>query len=173
MADNYECKIISLPELAGICRDLRKRGRKIALCHGCFDLLHIGHLYHFKAAKNQADVLVVTVTPDEYVRKGTDRPVFNERMRMEFIAALEIVDYVALNSWESAVKSINLLKPDFFFKGADYMLRTENCNPNIYLEEQAIIAVGGEMRYTDEISFSSTHIIDKYFKNAGKDYVER
>ena len=173
MAAKFERKIIPLPELARLCSDLRGRGKKIVLCHGCFDLLHIGHLYHFKAAKKHGDVLVVTVTPDVYVRKGEDRPVFNERMRMEFIAALEIVDYVALNSWDTAVKSINMLKPDFFVKGSDYMLRTENCNPNIYLEERAINAVGGELRYTDEISFSSTDIIDKYLRNAGKDYVER
>ena len=39
-------------------------------CHGVFDLLHLGHIKHFENAKNFGDILIVTVTPDEYVKKG-------------------------------------------------------------------------------------------------------
>ena len=76
-------KIISLEELGVVCAKLKKQGKKIAQCHGCFDLLHPGHIKHFEAAKNIADVVVVTVTPDRFVNKGPGRPVFNEKLRME------------------------------------------------------------------------------------------
>ena len=38
--------------------------KKIILCHGVFDLLHIGHINYFKAAKKLGDILVVSVTED-------------------------------------------------------------------------------------------------------------
>src|ERR1017187_1514605 len=113
-------KIISLEELAEITAKLKSQGKTIALCHGCFDLLHLGHMKHFEAAKKAADVVIVTITPDRYVNKGPGRPVFNEQLRMESIAALEAVSYVALNKWETAVKTIGLLKPTLYVKGQDY-----------------------------------------------------
>ena len=52
------------------------------------------------------DILVVTVTPDRYVNKGPHRPVFSEELRAEAIAALQCVDYVAINEWPTAVETI-------------------------------------------------------------------
>src|SRR5579872_196983 len=99
-------KIVTLEELAEICKSLKKKGKKIAHCHGCFDLLHPGHIKHFEAAKNIADVVVVTVTPDRFVNKGPGRPVFNEKLRMESLAGLEAVDYLALNKWPTAIETV-------------------------------------------------------------------
>ena len=90
------------------------------LCHGVFDLLHIGHIKHFKEAKNLGDILVVTLTPDRYVNKGPGRPAFNEKLRLEAIAALDVVDFVALNTSHTAVVPIQKLKPNFYCKGSDY-----------------------------------------------------
>ena len=50
---------------------------KIVLCHGVFDLLHLGHIKHFEKAKSFGDIVIVTVTPDQFVKKGPNRPVFN------------------------------------------------------------------------------------------------
>src|ERR1035437_10279809 len=105
-------KIISIEELGVITAKLKKQGKKIAHCHGCFDLLHPGHIKHFEAAKNIADVVVVTVTPDRFVNKGPGRPVFNEKLRMESLAGLEAVDYVALNIWPTAIETVKIVKPD-------------------------------------------------------------
>ncbi len=54
-------------------------------------------LHCFKEAKSMGDILVVTVTPDRFVNKGPTRPVFAEELRVEAIAALDVVDYVAIN----------------------------------------------------------------------------
>ena len=92
-------KIISIEALATITSKLRGRRKKVVLCHGVFDLLHIGHIKHFREAKNLGNVLVVTITPDRFVNKGQSRPAFNETLRLEAIAALEVVDYVSLNNF--------------------------------------------------------------------------
>jgi len=129
---------------------------------GVFDFLHFGHLRHFKAAKQRGDVLVVTVTPDQFVSKGLGRPVFPQEYRVEFVAALAPVDYVALNRWPSAVETIRLLRPAVFVKGSDYKIRDDNVNPNIFSEERAIQEVGGKLVYTDEIMYSSTELLQQY-----------
>ena len=104
-------KIISINTLAKTISKLKTNGKKVVLCHGVFDLLHIGHINHFKEAKNLGDVLVVTVTQDKYVNKGPNRPIFSLNTRMESIAALKDIDYVAPNIFSNAIQLIKILKP--------------------------------------------------------------
>ena len=113
-------KTTSIENLEKIILKLKKKGKKIVLCHGVFDLLHIGHIKHFNEAKNYGDILVVTLTPDIYVNKGPKRPAFNEELRVEAIAALNVVDFVALNSSPTAINVIEKIKPNIFCKGSDY-----------------------------------------------------
>jgi len=77
-------KLLTINELALRLSDYKSKGKKIVLCHGCFDLMHPGHIKYFQAAKKMGDLLVVTVTPDKYVDKGPDRPVFSDRLRSGF-----------------------------------------------------------------------------------------
>src|SRR5256885_211297 len=95
-------KILSLPKLAEACEELRREGRKIVLCHGVFDLFHVGHLRHLRSASEFGDVLVVSITGDKYVNKGPDRPAFLSELRAELLAGLELVDYVAIVEEPSA-----------------------------------------------------------------------
>ena len=44
-------KIFKIDVLAKKLEDLRSADKKIVLCHGCFDLMHPGHIKHFQAAK--------------------------------------------------------------------------------------------------------------------------
>jgi rfaE bifunctional protein nucleotidyltransferase chain/domain len=156
-------KIKSLDELAPIIRALQAEGKTIVHCHGVFDLLHLGHIRHFEAARRQGDILVVTVTQDEYVGKGPGRPVFNQRLRAESIAALQVVDYVAINEWPTAVETIRALQPDVYAKGSDYADRKSDLTGKIYEEEQAVLEAGGSIYFTDDISFSSTKLLNSYF----------
>lgn len=156
-------KIHTLEELALLIADARKTGKKVAHCHGCFDLLHFGHMKHFEAARKDADILVVTVTPDRYVNKGPGRPIFPENMRMEALAALETVDYVALNRWPTAIETLQMLKPDFYVKGQEYKDESKDITGNIALERQAVEAGGGSIYYTEEIVFSSSSLINAHF----------
>lgn len=155
-------KIKRIDELARILARLRKDGKKIVHCHGVFDLLHPGHLKHFESAKRKGNVLVVTVTKDEYVNKGPGRPIFNEHLRAESIAALECVDFVSINDWPTAVETIKKLKPHFYAKGSDYTKKEEDITGKIYEEEEAVKSVGGVLHFTDEITFSSTSLINAF-----------
>ena len=58
-----ERKIMSLEAVARELALLKRDGRKVVQCHGCFDLLHIGHIKHLQAARRMGDALVVTITP--------------------------------------------------------------------------------------------------------------
>ncbi len=156
-------KIKTLDELADTIQVLKDQGNIIVHCHGVFDLLHPGHIQHFEAAKREGDILIVTVTPDEYVGRGPGRPVFNQRLRAESIAALECVDYVAINEWPTAVETIKKLKTDVYAKGSDYANREDDLTGQIRKEEEAIKSIGGRIHFTDEITFSSTKLLNLYF----------
>ena len=113
-------KIFEIEDLAKEIQILKSNGKKIVHCHGCFDLMHIGHIKYFQASRKMGDILVVTVTPDIYVDKGLDRPVFNQNLRAESIAALECVDYVSINKWHTAEETLRLLRPDIYVKGQEF-----------------------------------------------------
>lgn len=156
-------KIKSLQELAVISRSLKSKGKKVVHCHGVFDLLHPGHIRHFEAAKKHGDILIVTVTPDRFVNKGPGRPAFKEILRAESIAALSQVDYVAINETPTAVEAIKKIQPSCYVKGSDYKESTKDITGGINKEEEAVRSVGGRMVFTNEITFSSTSLINNNF----------
>lgn len=146
----------SLNVLGMIANELRADGSKIVLSIGCFDLLHIGHIQHLKAAKDLGDVLIVLVTPDGYVNKGPGRPRFHQYHRMGGIEALECVDYVALNETPTAAPAIRLIYPHIFAKGVEYR---DHKTPQIIEEEKAVQDVKGEIVFTGGVVFSSTELL--------------
>lgn len=154
-------KILSLSELSKICRQKKQELKKIVHCHGVFDLLHPGHLEYFKEAKSLGDILVVTVTCDTHVNKGAGRPVYSDKTRAEFIAALSMVDYVAINDTKTAVKPIELITPNFYVKGQDYENKTLDKSGGIYLEEEAVLKTGGKLHFTHGVTYSSTQLLKK------------
>ncbi len=155
-------KILPIDELAVIIRNLKEKGKKIVHCHGCFDLMHPGHIKYFQAAKKMGDILVVTVTPDIFVDKGSGRPVFNERLRVESIEALECADYVAINKWPTAEETLRLLKPDIYVKGQEFE-NLEDKTGKIQKENEVIRQIGAKIRFTQEIVFSSSKLLKEHF----------
>jgi len=45
-------KIHTLDNLAKIVSKLKNKSKSVVLCHGVFDLLHVGHIKHLKKAKS-------------------------------------------------------------------------------------------------------------------------
>jgi cytidyltransferase-like protein len=123
--------------------------------------LHFGHLRHFIEAKKSADILIVTITPDHFVNKGSDRPIFSQELRSELLSGLEVIDYVGINEWASAVETIKLIKPNFFAKGNEYESLEQMVNPLFDKERKALEIAGGKMIFTDEETSSSSKIIEK------------
>lgn len=139
---------------------LKAGGKTIALCHGVFDLFHPGHVIHLEQAKGMADVLVVSVTAAGYVRKGPDRPYFNDEMRMKVLAALECVDYVMLSEGYTVGDIIESVEPDIYVKGEEYA-RAENDITGKITEEKALVEKhGGKLEFTTGAVFSSTKLIN-------------
>ncbi len=157
-------KIVSLDDLARLVRAEQEQGREIAHCHGVFDLMHLGHLRHLQQAKHVADRLVVTITPDRFVNKGPGRPVFNEFLRAESLAALEFVDWVAINDSPTAIETIRTLKPDIYVKGSDYQNSDDDLTGKIVEERKAVEENGGRIHFTDDITFSSSNLINRHFQ---------
>ncbi len=156
-------KIQTFQEAEPILQTHRQNKRKIVQCHGVFDLLHPGHIRHFKRAKSEGDVLIVTVTPDRFVNKGPGRPVFNETLRLESIAALADVDLVILNDEPDAVSAIRKVKPHLYVKGLEYMNAADDVTGKITDEIRAVESVGGTVFFTDEIVFSSSSLLNRFF----------
>lgn len=159
-----QSKVKSFEEIAEILEKHRKNGKKIIQCHGVFDLLHPGHIRHFKEAKAQGDILVVTITPDRFVNKGPGRPVFTESLRLESLAALEDIDYAVLNDSPDAITAIQKIRPDFYIKGSEYKNHDKDVTGKISEETRAVEAAGGQIYYTDDIVFSSSSLLNRYFE---------
>jgi cytidyltransferase-like protein len=162
IAPSIRDKIKPLDELGEMLPTLRGGDQKVVHCHGVFDPLHIGHIRHFEQAKKMGGILVVTVTPDRYVNKGPHRPIFPAELRAEAIAALECVDFVAVNEWPMAVETIQLLRPDYFVKGYEFKKR-KDVTGAIELEERAVHSVGGQLAFTGDVTFSSSHLVNRHF----------
>jgi len=158
-------KIVSIERLAKQVADSKAAGKRVVLCHGVFDLLHYGHILHFEEARTQGDVLVVTLTPDVHVNKGPNRPAFTESYRAEMLAALELVDFVAINRWPTAVEMLQLVQPDVYAKGPDYKNHQSDLTGRIGDEEAAVCAHGGTIFYTEAVSFSSSTLINRHLSS--------
>ncbi|KAA0593746.1 rfaE bifunctional protein nucleotidyltransferase chain/domain [Azospirillum lipoferum] len=155
-------KICLLPDLAHIAEKARAAGRKVVLAHGVFDLLHLGHVRHLEEARQHGDMLIVTITADRHVNKGPGRPVFTQSLRAQMLAALEQVDWVAVNEEPTAEPILAMLRPDVYVKGSDYANAAEDVTGGIVRERKAVESHGGRLVFTDDITFSSSSLINRY-----------
>src|SRR6516164_5288604 len=155
-------KIRTLAEVAVACEQSRRAGQIIVQAHGTFDLLHLGHVRHLEAARKLGDILIVTVTADRFVNKGPGRPVFSAEVRAEMLATLEYVDWVAVNDAPDGISAIERIKPSIYIKGQDYQNPQGDVTGKITLERQAVEAHGGRIHFTDEVTFSSTELINRH-----------
>lgn len=151
-------KIITSKELSKI----KNKKNKIVLCHGVFDVLHIGHIHHFNSAKKKGDILVISLTDDEFVNKGPGRPFFNSAKRADYISNIESVDYVYINKNPTAKEVILKLKPDFYAKGIEYKDPKKDLHGNLGAELKALKKNKGKIIFTDDEVFSSSHLINNY-----------
>lgn len=162
MARDPISKIKSLDKIANIAATLRNEGKNVVLCHGVFDLLHMGHVRHLHAARAEGDVLLVTITTEEHVNKGPGRPIFNDDLRAEMLAAIEQVDFVAVSPYPSAEIIIDAVKPSVYVKGSDYANPEDDVTGKIRNEKEAVERHDGRIVFTRDITFSSSSLINQY-----------
>ena len=156
-------KIFPLNELVKKIKLLKKKKQKISLCHGVYDLLHPGHIHHFNEARKNSNILIVSITSDQFVNKGPGKPFFNQKLRMSSIAALQSVDFVVLSNEKSAIKIIKKIRPDFYIKGNDYKNFKDDLTGKIVFEKKEVLKYGGQVIFTTGQTFSSSKIINSEF----------
>src|SRR6266567_3429393 len=130
---------------------------RIVLCHGCFDLLHVGHIRHLQEARALGDKLVVSITSDQHVNKGIGRPYFSVAERVEALKALDCVDDVIISDSGTAIETIANIKPAIYVKGIDY-----DGPPNKFLQAEidAVEKIGGRFHLTKTAKVSSSRVLN-------------
>jgi len=86
---------------------------------GTFDILHLGHIYFLKEAKKLGDTLAVVVATDSTVRKLKHEPVNPEKIRLDLIKELSVVDEAYLGQEEDMYEVVKEIKPDIIALGYD------------------------------------------------------
>jgi rfaE bifunctional protein nucleotidyltransferase chain/domain len=157
---SYHRKIVDLQQLCAHRDHARRTGKTVVHCHGCFDIVHPGHIRYLQFARQQGDILVVSLTGDPHVGKGEGRPYVPQELRAENLAALELVDYVYINPTPTAVDLLAALRPDIYIKGREY---EHNQHPGFLKERHTVESYGGRVIFSSgDIVYSSSHIIDNY-----------
>lgn len=135
------------------------RERKVIMCHGTFDLVHPGHVRHLIYAKSKASVLVASLTCDAHIEKANHRPFVPQELRAMNLAALEVVDYVVIDTNPKPLENLRIVQPDFFAKGYEYT--QGGIHPKTLEEKEVVEAYGGELLFTPgDIVYSSSAIIE-------------
>ena len=118
--------VLSRDELSEFAAEIRRRGDKLILANGCFDLLHAGHIRYLAGAKALGGKLLVAVNSDRQVcvLKGDGRPTASQSERAEIIAAIRFVDAVTVFDEPTVEDIIRIVRPDFHAKGTDYTKET-------------------------------------------------
>ncbi|MEM9064889.1 MAG: PfkB family carbohydrate kinase [Planctomycetota bacterium] len=150
-------KIVDHAQLLRERSALRTQGRRLVHCHGCFDIVHPGHIRHLRHAKAQGDALLVTITGDAAIAKGLGRPLIPEELRAENLAALDFVDLVYIEARPTAADLLDEVAPEVYVKGKEY---ETNHDPRFADEKRAVERRGGRVVFSSgDVVFSSTALI--------------
>ncbi len=150
-------KIVSREELLARVALAKAQGQRLVQCHGCFDIVHPGHIRHLRQAKALGTMLLVSITGDSSIAKGVGRPLIPEELRAENLASLDFVDLVYIESERTAVELLDAVHPDVYVKGKEYETNTD---PRFLAERNAVERHGGRIVFSSgDVVFSSTALI--------------
>ncbi len=150
-------KVISSEDIDVLAKKLHEEHKKIVFTNGCFDLMHSGHIASFEQARSFGDVLIVGINSDDSVKrlKGPNRPIIDERNRMEVVRSLSVVDYVVLFNEDTPLELIKKIIPDVLVKGKDYIGKE-------VVGRDIVEMHGGRVELIDMVEgMSTTKIIEK------------
>jgi len=160
----YQRKIVSIDVLSTLIEARRaaasaaNRSFTVVHCHGCFDIVHPGHIRYLQFARRQGDLLVVSITGDAAIDKGDQRPYIPEELRAENLAALAFVDYVVIDDKPTAVDLLRAMRPDVYVKGQEYATSRD---PRFLAERDVVESHGGRVIFSSgQVVFSSTRLLD-------------
>ncbi|EIC82918.1 bifunctional D-glycero-beta-D-manno-heptose-7-phosphate kinase/D-glycero-beta-D-manno-heptose 1-phosphate adenylyltransferase HldE [Serratia sp. M24T3] len=149
--------VMSEEELKLAVEQARKRGEKVVMTNGIFDILHAGHVSYLANARKLGDRLIVAVNSDASTKrlKGETRPVNPLAQRMAVLAALGAVDWVVGFEEDTPRRLIAGILPYLLVKGGDYQ-------PHEIAGCDEVWANGGEVKVLNfEDGLSTTKIINQ------------
>ena len=142
----------------------RRRGRRVVLANGLFDLLHVGHLRYLRGARRFGDLLVVAVNGDGTARalRGPGRPLMPARDRARLVAGVRGVDLVLIFEGKTVGGVLRRLRPEVHCKGTDYTPAT--------VPERAIVrAYGGVVKVAgDPKRHATTDLVGRLAARPGR-----
>lgn len=153
-------KLKTLSQLKKIKKE--RKGQKMVLASGCFDILHPDHIEYLAWAKGLGDYLIVAINSDRSVQKlkGINRPIFPLEKRVCQLAVNSFVDYLIVFNELDTVKIIEKLKPDIFARGKDCVLdktkETKRKKAMNQKERRAVESYGGKIRFLNKMPCYST-----------------
>lgn len=152
LRSKVKSKIKTPEEFVLLSKQLKKSGKTLVQCDGVFDLVHPGHIDYFWRAKSKGDLLYVVLVADKFVQKGPGRPLFNQDLRVMWVAAIEGVDFVIVNNDYGPYELIKKICPDVLVKGAEYRVHpTEG-----FLQDKDLVeSYGGKVEFVKELAHSS------------------
>jgi len=148
--------VLSEQQLKYAVEAAQRRGEKVVMTNGCFDILHAGHVSYLNHAAQLGDRLIVAVNDDDSVRrlKGNGRPVNPVERRMAVLAGLASVAWVVPFSEDTPQRIISEILPQLLVKGGDY-------KPEDIAGGAEVVANGGEVKVLNfEDGCSTSKIID-------------
>jgi D-beta-D-heptose 7-phosphate kinase/D-beta-D-heptose 1-phosphate adenosyltransferase len=149
--------VMNAQQLRLAVQQAQRKGERVVMTNGCFDILHSGHVAYLTEAATLGDRLIVAVNTDDSVRKlkGEGRPINNIQRRMAVLAGLSAVDWVVPFSDDTPQSLIADVLPDVLVKGGDYQIHQ-------IAGGNEVIANGGEVRVLlFEEGVSTTGIISQ------------
>ena len=83
-------ELLDEARLLSLVSESRKRGERIVMTNGCFDILHGGHVRYLEEAKSLGDRLIVAINDDSSVRalKGETRPINKWHSETNFLRSV-------------------------------------------------------------------------------------
>lgn len=112
-------------KLRNIAEEERKKGNKLIIASGAFDILKPGHISYLRKIKEEYKkengILFVNVENGARVkfRKGSDNPINKEYYRSFLISNIKGVDYVSVHPEEISnptFKFASIIKPDYIIQ---------------------------------------------------------
>lgn len=110
-------KIVSLKNIKKLSALLHSQKHKIILVGGCFDIIHIGHVFFLTEAKKLGTYLIVLLESDDRLKqlKGANRPLFSQKVRGAVLSSLVPVDAILtlpfMKNGQDYEKLINTIRP--------------------------------------------------------------
>lgn len=136
-------KILTVEQSIDIVKQLKRRGKRIILVGGCFDILHPGHIEFLTKSKKQGDLLLIILESDRKVKelKGAGKPINKQQDRAIILSNLLMVDYVVTLPYfktdQDYATLVKAIEPD--------IIAVTSPDPIIDLKKEYAKSVGGRL----------------------------